>query len=849
MRHAKKLIIGTIAVVAVLAAAVAAVNLQPEPVAATNQEKPPAPTGVTVTNTADGVLVSWNEDQADVHRIAWTHTTEIRAAVNAGDFEEAVHFADTKRDTDYTIKYLPEGHQYYIRVGAANTRASGAAWAHPWQLITIGATGGGTPVQAPDQPCTPTLPGTPSPTSTPSIPLPTSTPTPPSTNNRPPSFSGTTVRTVPENSTGGTSVGMPVTATDLDHDTLTYHLSGNDALGFAIGLETGQIATKTGVTYDYESKSEYSLTVSANDNRGGIASVDITVYITDVNEAPSFEAGLTTTRQVAENSPANTNVGMPVSAGDPERDILSYSISGADAAHFAVITDGQITTIPGATYDYETKSSYSMTMTASDGKLSDSITVTVNLTDVSETTTTVLDPAPQPPPQQQKAATNNPPTFDGTTTTREVPENSGGGTNVGLPVTATDPDDDVLTYTLSGTDRIRFAINGSTGQITTVANETYDYEIKSSYLVHVLAADGNGGTDVMKVTINLTNVNEGLLFPDGANTIRAISEGAAAGTNVGAPVKARDWDGDTVTYTVSGTDVASFNFDTDTAQITTKTGITYDREVKASYSLTVTASDGKGETASTTVTINVSNVNEAPSFDDGATTTRKVAENSDGGTNVGSPVTATDPDGDTLSYSLWGTDAASFAIDGSTGQISTVAGVTYDYETKSSYSVEVDVSDAGGLNATIAVTVNLTDVVEPIATTACETNLGTLTAKAWYEGLLNDANCKAHHQDTNARYFHFTVSEQQSVTISLTSWGELYVSKGTPNNGWGTAPNGTYEQRREVRRNNGKLVHDGPHVATPDNNGKTVTLTLSAGESYTAEAAGTSGYFNIGITP
>ena len=51
---------------------------------------------------------------------------------------------------------------------------------------------------------------------------------------------------------------------------------------------------------------------------------------------------------------------------------------------------------------------------------------------------------------------------------------------------------------------------------------------------------------------------------------------------------------------------------------------------------------------------------------------------------MGAAVTVTDPDdGDTLS----GTDAASFAIGSSTGQLTTKSGVTYDYETKQRYSV------------------------------------------------------------------------------------------------------------------------------------------------------------------
>ena len=107
-----------------------------------------------------------------------------------------------------------------------------------------------------------------------------------------------------------------------------------------------------------------------------------------------------------------------------------------------------------------------------------------------------------------------------------------------------------------------------------------------------------------------------------------------------------------------------------------------------------------------TGSLGLNNVNEAPAFA-GSSTTRKVAENSPAATNVGDPITATDPDGDTLAYSLSGTDAASFVIGAITGQIVTKAGVTYDYETKSSYSLTVDVSDSGGLTDSIAVTVNL----------------------------------------------------------------------------------------------------------------------------------------------
>ena len=104
-------------------------------------------------------------------------------------------------------------------------------------------------------------------------------------------------------------------------------------------------------------------------------------------------------------------------------------------------------------------------------------------------------------------------------------------------------------------------------------------------------------------------------------------------------------------------------------------------------------------------------VNVAPAFPSAAAT-RSIAENTAAGTNIGAPVVATDANGDTLTYSLEGTDASSFRINGSTGQLRTSAAL--DFETKSTYSVGVTATDLGGLSDTIDVTINVTDVVEVV---------------------------------------------------------------------------------------------------------------------------------------
>ena len=105
--------------------------------AAANAQSQPKPTDVAVSNTQDGhVLVSWDDDDAPVHRVGWAHAAEVATARAAGDWLEAFHFADTKRNTDYTIKYLPPDQTYLVIVGAGNQRFGAATWSEWSSLVT-----------------------------------------------------------------------------------------------------------------------------------------------------------------------------------------------------------------------------------------------------------------------------------------------------------------------------------------------------------------------------------------------------------------------------------------------------------------------------------------------------------------------------------------------------------------------------------------------------------------------------------------------------------------------------------------------------------------------------------------
>ena len=200
-----------------------------------------------------------------------------------------------------------------------------------------------------------------------------------------------------ENTAEDMAIGAPVAATDVDRgDTLTYGLSNvtADAASFAIDSMTGQLKTMADLDYEADPKTSYMVTVTvtdskdANDANDADATVDdtirVTIMVTDVNEAPVF-ADETATRTVDENTAAGVDIGGPVVATDVDSgDTLTYTLSGPDAASFAIVDDadggGQLQTL--AALDFETKHDYEVTVTATDdgtGTLSDTITVIITL--------------------------------------------------------------------------------------------------------------------------------------------------------------------------------------------------------------------------------------------------------------------------------------------------------------------------------------------------------------------------------------------------------------------------------------------------------------------------------------
>ena len=191
----------------------------------------------------------------------------------------------------------------------------------------------------------------------------------------------------------------------------------------------------------------------------------------------------------------------------------------------------------------------------------------------------------------------------------------------------------------------------------------------------------------------------------------SVAENSNGGTVVGT-VAASDPNGHSLMYSITaGNESGTFSINPTTGQIQVLNNAALNFEANPSFALTVQVTDNGSPALSNsaTVTINLTNVNEAPTVGPAGPFT--IAENSASGTVVGS-VPSADPDaGDTRSYSIVGGDGT-FAINSSTGQITVANNAALDFETSPMFAISVQVTDVGGLTATTSVTINLSDVNE-----------------------------------------------------------------------------------------------------------------------------------------
>ena len=446
------------------------------------------------------------------------------------------------------------------------------------------------------------------------------------------------------------------------------------------------------------------MTVVATDTATAADRIDVTITVTDVNEAPAFPASETGTRSIPENTATGRNIGDAVAAEDPDGDTLTYKLEGTGAASFDFDTStGQIKTKDPLDYEGGT-TSYSFTVSVHDGKDADGNPDTT--VDATQNVTITV--------------TNENETID--LQGSDAVDYAENGTGDVAQYTATDPENSTITWDLAGEDESLFLISSS-GVLTFVSSPDFeapgDQGPNNKYQVTIEAYDDTATPATLAVTVTVTDVNEPPTYPTPTDT-REVTENMAAGQPIGIPVAAVHPDAnDPLTYTLGGTDASSFDIDTSTGQLKTEAALDFEGTQKT-YSVTITASDTDAGTAdaTVTVTITVTDANDVPTFNSGPTTTISVAENTVAGRNIGAALTATDQDSDPLTYSLDATSAAVFDIDDSDGQLKTKGPL--DHERKTSYTVTVSVSDGKAADGTtdtapdnsITVTVNVSNLTE-----------------------------------------------------------------------------------------------------------------------------------------
>ena len=479
-------------------------------------------------------------------------------------------------------------------------------------------------------------------------------------NDNAPVFSSTATASVAENQSAATVVYRAV-ATDADGDVLTYSLSGTDAARFTINAATGEVSFNEAPDVenpdDANGDNVYDIIVTASDNTGGTPDTNqaVAITVTDANDnAPVFNSPETAT--VAESPSAATVVYRAV-ATDADGDALSYSLSGTDAGRFMIDANtGEVrfSEAPDAENpgDDDGDNVYDIIVTASDGAAANDIdqAVAITVTDVNDNAPVFSSPETATVAENQRSA---------------------------YTAVATDADGDPLTYSLSGTDAALFTIDATTGVVSFI--DAPDFEDPDDaggdnvYNITVTASDNTAGTadTDQAVAITVTGVNDNApVFSSPATA--SVAEKQSAATVVYRAV-ATDADGDALSYSLSGTDAARFTIDANTGDVRFREAPDAenpgDDDNDNVYDIIVTASDNTGGTTDRdqAVAITVTGVNDnAPVFSSPATAS--VAENQSAATVVYRAV-ATDADGDALSYSLSGTDAARFTIDANTGDV------------------------------------------------------------------------------------------------------------------------------------------------------------------------------------
>ena len=499
-------------------------------------------------------------------------------------------------------------------------------------------------------------------------------------------------------------------ASDADGDTLAYSLAGTDSSLFAIDSANGELSFATAPDFegaeDSNNDNSYELEIVASDGEQS-AALALQVSVTDLNdESPqvtSFSSLALSIFDITLYDVIYTVTATDADAGDQ----LSYALSGADASHFQLGSiSGELSFIqsPSSTSprDADADNVYEITITASDSaNNSSSIDLRITLdTDI-----------------------GNPPVFDLAHDRVTISENSSG---VFYTAVATDPEGNVVTFGLSGTDASYFSIDSASGELS--LEDPLDYEQPrdsghdNNYTLTILASDHIGNQAQQGLDVLVSNVN------DNAPEFALLSDTVAVAensTDLVYTASASDADGDTMTYSLGGDDAALFDIGSSSGELFFYAAPDYEQALDSdqdnSYNLTITATDG-ASSAGLALTVTVDNLNDtAPQFEL-SSDSFDVVENS----TVVTTIVASDADGDDLTFALVSSaDSSWFSLD-SSGVLAFAPAPDFetpaDDDSNNAYQLELSVFD-GSYTTSAAVTVMVTDLDEAPGFAAATLNL------------------------------------------------------------------------------------------------------------------------------
>ena len=419
---------------------------------------------------------------------------------------------------------------------------------------------------------------------------------------------------VDDSNGNGDLPGLAITATTyVDENGDTQSLTGDSPFGFD---DDGNIVVAGAL--DYETISQYTLTITATDENGTPMTTEDGTAITttavinvgDVNDAPTLSVSYATGSAGTINENIGTDVaGITFTADDVDAgDSVTYAIKGGTGENIFTIDEdtGAISLASGQSLDYETTSSYTLNIAVSDkaGIESNPVSVTINVQDV-----------------------NDAPTLSAPHASGTIDENVDAGTTVtGITFTADDVDaGDSVTYAIKGgTGENIFTIDADDGTISLASGQSLDYEATNSYTLNIAVNDKAGAeSNPVSVTINVQDANDApTLSADSA--LGTIDENVVAETPVTGIIFDRDDEdaGDSVTYAIKGgTGEDIFTIDADDGTISLASGQSLDYEATNSYTLDVVVRDEHGAESAeaATVTIEIGNkleINNNVPYDD-----------------------------------------------------------------------------------------------------------------------------------------------------------------------------------------------------------------------------------------